>query len=58
MTTLKDAQKKGDLEKFIKAREKEGSKGDKKHLDKTISSMASQKKKATRATSGRGSSES
>jgi len=56
MTTLKDAQKKGQLEKFIK--EHEGSKGDKKRLDKAISSMASQKKKATPASSGQDSSES
>ena len=57
--TVEDVRKisKKDLEKFIKAREKEASKGDKKRLDKTISSMASQKKKATRATSSRGSSE-
>lgn len=45
MTTLKDAQKNSQIEKFIKEQEKSGSKGDKKRLDKTISSMASQKKK-------------
>lgn len=56
MTTLKDAQNKGQLDKFVK--EREGSVGDKKRLHKTISSMALKKKKATPAASDRDSSES
>ena len=56
MTNLKDAQKKGEIDKFIK--EREGVEGDKKRLDKAISSMASQKKKEVQTTSRQDSSES
>jgi len=56
MTTLKDAQKKGKLNQFIKEREQEATPADKSKFDKALKSMTSGKKKSTRGTSGRGSS--
>jgi len=50
MTTLKDAQKKGKLDQFIKEREKEISPADKAKFDKALKSMTSGKKKSTRGT--------
>jgi len=57
MTTLKEAQKKGKLGQFIKEREKETAPADKAKFDKALTSMTSGKKKSTRGTSGRSSSE-
>ncbi len=57
MTTLKDAQKQGKLEAFIKEHEKEAQ-GDGTRLAKTITSMACGKKKSEQETSGQDSSES
>lgn len=55
MTTLKDAIKQKNLDKFIKEREKEQrktkQKGDKAKFDSTLFSMVSQKKKSTPQTS-------
>ncbi len=58
MTTLKDAQKKGKLDQFIKEREKETTPADKVKFDKALKSMTSGKKKSTQGTSGQDSSES
>ena len=57
MTTLKDAQKKGKLDQFIKEREKETAPADRTKFDKTLKSMTSGRKKSKPETSGRGSSE-
>lgn len=57
MTTLKDAQKNGKIDQFIKEREKE-SQGDETRLAKTITSMACGKKKSDQETSPKYSSES
>jgi len=57
MTNLKDAQKNGKIDQFIKEREKEAQ-GDETLLAKTINSMAYGKKKSEQETSGQDSSES
>lgn len=57
VTNLKEAQKQGKLEAFIKEREKE-TQGDETRLAKTITSMACGKKKSEQETSGQDSSES
>ena len=58
MTTLKDAQKHGKLDQFIKEREKETAPADKAKFDKALTSMTSGRKKSTPETSGLDSSES
>lgn len=57
MTNLKKARQKGKLEEFIREHEKDAP-GDKDKLDKTIDRLAQGKKKSTRETSGKDSSES
>lgn len=56
MTTLKDAQKNGKIDQFIKEREKSLT-GDKTKFDKAIKSMVSEKSSKVPATSPKGSSE-
>jgi hypothetical protein len=57
MTTLKDAQKNGKIDQFIKERE-EYPKGDKKKFDKTLKKISRGKSKEVQETSDRDSSES
>lgn len=57
MTTLKDAQKQGKIDQFIKEREKETAPADKAKFDKALTSMTSGKKKSNPETSGQDSSE-
>lgn len=51
MTTLKDAQKSGKIDQFIKEREKDTPPADKERFDKTLKSMASEKSSKVRGTS-------
>lgn len=57
MTTLKDAQKQGNLDKFIKEREKDTASADKSRLDKALKSMTSEKSPKVREKSRQDSSE-
>lgn len=58
IATLKEAQKEGKLDQFIKEREKASTPADKAKFDKALKSMTLGKKKSTVETSGRDSSES
>ncbi len=49
MTTLKEAQEKGKIKDFIKARSKEEKRGDKEKFDKAIKSISQISLKAPKA---------